>query len=111
MKRKWKRIKIRKRKNHLTNHQRNLEYLMIEIYKAKYNLSPEFMKEVFLKTKNCNLRGDNHLELSKVMTLKYCTENIIYRGYLLLSSIPREIKSSNTLAEFKEHIKLSNGNI
>ena len=40
--------KVEKMKEkHLTSPQRNLQLLMIEIYKAKKNLSPEFMKHIF----------------------------------------------------------------
>ena len=58
-----------------------------------------------------NLRNDNHLQLPTVMTTRYGTENIMYRGDLLWSFIPKERKSSSILHEFKEHIKLWNGNI
>jgi len=65
------------------------------------------MKDVlFENPNNYNLRSDNHLQLPKVMTKLYGTENILYRGYLLWSSLPKEIKSSSTLSGFKEHIKL-----
>ena len=33
--------------NAVSIHQRNLQYLMIEIYKTKKNLNPSFMSEVF----------------------------------------------------------------
>ena len=33
------------RENNLTSHQRNLQLLMIEIYKVKHSISPEFMKD------------------------------------------------------------------
>ena len=35
------------REENLSNHQRNLQLLLIEIYKAKHNISPEFMKDAF----------------------------------------------------------------
>ena len=33
--------------NSVTVHQRNLQLLMVEIYKTKYNLNPSFMKQIF----------------------------------------------------------------
>ena len=42
-------LEVEREKN-LSNHQRNLQLLMIEIYKAKHNISPEFMKDLFSKT-------------------------------------------------------------
>ena len=35
--------------NSVTVHQRNLQLLMVEIYKTKYNLNPSFMKQIFEK--------------------------------------------------------------
>ena len=57
-----------------------------------------------------NLRNENHLGLPKVNTTSYGIENIQYRGHHLWSSLPREIKDSNTLVEFKRKIKLWHGN-
>ena len=37
-----------KRDNSVTVHQRNLRLLMVEIYKTKENLNPEFMKDIFI---------------------------------------------------------------
>ena len=34
--------------NSVTVHQRNLQLLMVKIYKTKVNLNPEFMKDVFI---------------------------------------------------------------
>ena len=79
---------------------------MIEVYKAKHNISPEFMKDVFFENhNNYNLRSDNHLRLPKIVTTKYGTENVMYRGYILWSSLPKEIKNSSTLSEFKRRLK------
>ena len=37
-----------KREISVTVHQRNLRLLMVEIYKTKENLNPEFMKDIFI---------------------------------------------------------------
>ena len=61
----------------LTIHQRNLQLLMIEIFKTKNNLNPTFMKDVFTeKNSYYNLRNPTHLQLPKVRTTIYGTENI-----------------------------------
>ena len=47
-----------KKDNSVTIHQRNLQVLVTEIFKAKNDLSPEIMKEVFeLKEPCCSLRS------------------------------------------------------
>ena len=99
------------KEKHLTSHQQNLQLLMIAMYKAKKNLNPEFMKDIFLKNRsNCNLRHNNHLQLPKVMTARHSIENIMHISYVLWSSLPKESKSSSTLLEFKEPIILWKGN-
>ena len=94
-----------------TIHQHNLQLLMIEIFKTKNNLNPTFMKKILTERDiQYNLRNGNHLGLPKVNTTSYGIENIQYRGHHLWSSLPREIKDSNTLVEFKRKIKLWHGN-
>ena len=47
-----------KKDKSVTIHQRNLQVLVTEIFKAKNDLSPEIMKEVFeLKEPCCSLRS------------------------------------------------------
>ena len=44
----------------LASHQKHLEYLAIEVYKALSNLNPEFMWPFFKnKSITCNLRNGN----------------------------------------------------
>ena len=94
-----------------TFHQHNLQLLMIEIFKTKNNLNPTFMKNIFTERNiPYSLRSENHLRLPKVKTTTHGIENIQYRGCHLWSSLPREIKDSNTLAEFKRKIKSWEGN-
>ena len=99
------------KKKYGTIHQHNLQLLMIEIFKTKNNLNLTFMKKILIERDiQYNLRNGNHLGLPKVNTTSYGIENIQYRGHHLWSSLPREIKDSNTLVEFKRKIKLWHGN-
>ena len=81
------------KKKYGTIHQHNLQLLMTEIFKTKNNLNPTFMKNIFTER-----------------NLQYGIENMQYRGCHLWSSLPSEIKDSNTLAEFKRKIKSWKGN-
>ena len=95
----------------LTTHQHNLQLLMIEKYKTKNSLNPTFMRDVFAERNNQhNLRNENHLRLPVAKTTTYGIETIEYRGCLLWSTIPPEIKDSNSLSEFKRKIKKWDGN-
>ena len=91
-------------------HHHNLQLLMIEIFKTKNNLNPTFMKNIFTERNiQYSLRSENHLWLPIAKTTTYGTENIQYKGCHLWSSLPREIKDSNTFAEFKRKIKSWDG--
>ena len=80
------------------------------LYKTKNNLNPSFMRDVFTEKNNhYKLRTENHLQLPMAKTTTYGKENIRYRGCLLWSTLPKEIKDSNTLSEFKQKIKLWDG--
>ena len=90
----------------LTVHQRNLQLLMIEIFKTKSNLNPTFMKDIFVvKNSYYSLRNPNHFQLPNVRTTIYGIENIQFRGCSLWSSLPNSMKNSESLQEFKRRIK------
>ncbi len=90
----------------VTTHKRNLQLLMIEIFKTKNDLNPTFMKDIFAERDSYySLRNVNHLQLPKVRTTIYGTENIQYRGCLLWSSLPSFLKDCSTIQEFKRKIK------
>ena len=83
---------------------------MIEMFKTKNNLNPTFMKEIFAQKRSYySLRNESHLQLPKVRTTTYGTENIQYRGCLLWSSLPSFLKECSTIQEFKRKIKQWNG--
>ena len=93
-------------KRTLTTYQHNLQLLVIEIYRTKHRLNPTFMRDVFAKRNNQhNLRSENHLRLPVAKTTTYGLENVEYRGCLLWSTLPSEIKDSRSLSEFKRKIK------
>ena len=58
--------------NSVSIHQRNLQLLLIEIYKTVNNLNPSFMAEVFVtNVVPYNLRGSTNLVLPKARTNLY----------------------------------------
>ena len=73
---------------------------MIEIYKTKHSLNPTFMRDVFTeRNSQYNLRSENHLQLPVAKATICGLENIEYRGCLLWSALPKEIKDSKSLSE------------
>ena len=67
--------------NVVSIHQRNLQYLMTEIYKIKHSLNSSFMSETFV-TRNVHydLRTKNKLCIPEARTTSYGTETVRYLG-------------------------------
>ena len=90
----------------VTTHKRNLQLIMIEIFKTKNDLNPTFMESIFAERESFySLRNVNELQVPKVRTTIYGTESTQYRGYLLWSSLPIFLKECCTIQEFKRRIK------
>ena len=59
----------------VTIHQKNLQLLAIEIFKAKHNLSPVIMREVFkFEDHIYNTRSTNNLKRPKTKTVRYTVQ-------------------------------------
>ena len=90
----------------VTIHQRNLQRLAIEMYKAKNKLSPLPMQALFNEhTNTYNLRNGRHWVIPNVRTVSYGLESVSYRGPKIWEMLPKEIKEVNSLAAFKTRIK------
>ena len=94
--------------NSVTIHQKNLQKLATEMYKAKNNLSPLPMKNLFKEQENEHeLRNGRTWENPNVRTVCYGIESVRYRGPKIWESLPKDIKEAISLDEFK--IKIKNG--
>ena len=94
----------------VTIHTKNLQILMIEMFKTKENINPPFMKEIFRERNiTYNLRNNNEFMLPRAKTVTYGTETIKYRGQRLWLSLPQHIKNAQSVNEFKNKIKSWNG--
>ena len=90
----------------VTIHQRNLQKLAVEMYKAKHHISPIPMQELFTEQINSyDLRNKRCWQVPNVGTVYNGLESIRYRGPKLWESLPITIKESKSLAEFKTKIK------
>ena len=92
--------------NSVSVHQRNLQLLLIEIYKTVNNLNPSFMAEAsVINVVPYNLRGSTNLVLPKARTNLYGIDTVRFVGQKLWQSVPKEIKESQSLDIFKRNIK------
>ena len=79
--------------NAVSVHQRNLQYLMTEIYKTKSSLNPSFMKELFKpRDLQYNLRNKNTVHIPKVRTTSYGIETVQYSGQNLWQMLPPNVR-------------------
>ena len=94
----------------ITVHQRNLQYLMTEMYKTKNGLNPALMREIFCEhARQYNLRNSNDFSLPRIKTVTYSSETIRFRGPQVRATVPQFIKNSASLTEFKNKIKSWSG--
>ena len=91
-------------------HIRNLQLLMTEIYKTKWELNTRFMKEIFVeKHSPYGFRGCHNLLLPQARTTCYGLETISFLGCRLWLALPNDIKQSDTLSSLKRKIKIWKG--
>ena len=88
-------------------HQRNLQMLGTEIYKARNDLGPEIMKDIFHSVqKPCNLRNDSTLQRRRNRTMYFGTESISFLAPKIWEIVPCEIKNAKSRDIFFKKKKL-----
>ena len=87
-------------------HQRNLQTLATEIYKAKNKISLEVVNSLFEFTnKNCNLRNASILKRNRYFTVHYGSESLVSLAPKIWELVPDSIREVKTLSIFKNKIK------
>ena len=90
----------------VTIHERNLQKLAVEMYKAKHELSPPPVRELFKKRDEVHdLRNGGCWEVPRVQKVNYGIETLRYRGIKTWDLVPNEIKVSKSLNIFKTKIR------
>ena len=98
------------RDNTKTIHTKNLQKLMIEVYKSLNHLNPEYMWELFVKKDvQYNLRTKELCKLPSVSSQRYGLNSLSFRGSLLWNTIDDEIKLSPSLEVFKKKVRSWSG--
>ena len=87
--------------------QRHLRFLMTERYKSISKLNPEFMWPYFMhKDMPYTLRKWPILSLAKTHLFYYGTNAIHFCGSVIWYNLSADVKSSNSLFEFKNKLKI-----
>ena len=95
-----------RRSGELTIHCKNLQKLMLEIYKSINAACPSFMSEFFIpKDIQYDLRTNNLLQLPKNNTVAYGNNSLSFRGSILWNTLPDTIKAAQNTKQFKNMIK------
>ena len=89
------------RSNHVSIHQRHLRFLVTEIFKSISQINPEF-KWLFFKQKK---EKGPILNVPRTQSIYYGSNTVHFRGSLVWNNLPAEIKSSNSVFEFKTKVK------
>ena len=87
-------------------HVKNLQNLMIEIFKCLSHENPSFMWDIFeRKALTYILRSSSLLQLQKAKTTIYSTSSLAFRDSILWNSLPGTIKDSPSVDKFRILIK------
>ena len=90
----------------LTIHHKNIQKLMIEVYKIKNDIAPPILKDFFQFRENTyNLRNFQFIKNDNIRTVRYGQETIAYRAPQLWSLLPDRLKLSHNLISFVSNIK------
>ena len=88
-------------------HHRNIKCLALELYKAKHDISPLVMKNLFVpknSTKD-NLRSQSNFSIPSVKTVHCGHDSLKYFGPIVWNMIPNHIRELETFDKFKKEIK------
>ena len=98
--------KLLKRNDTVAIHIKNLQNLMLEIYKSMNHLNPSYIWHLHeRKETQYDLRTKHLCKLPITNTIKFGMESLSFRGSLLWNSLNDEIKELPTVASFKTKIK------
>ena len=92
--------------NDITIHHRNIQTLMIELFKIKYDLAPPIMDSLLnRRTIHYNFRNLQEFQSERKRTVFYGLETISYRAPQLWTILPEEFKQRNTISLFKSDVR------
>ena len=90
-----------------TIYKKNLQNLMVEVYKSFHHLNPEYMWEFFVKKDvPYNLRTKKLCKLSSVSSQCYGLNSLSFRGSLLWNTLNNDLKLTSSLAKLKKNTYL-----
>ena len=99
-------VELLHRNEEVTIHDKNLQKLMLEVYRCMTSANPSFLWEIFnKKVLPYSLRTNNLLQLPNTRTKKYGNESLSLRGSIIWNKLPDQYKAGKTDNEFKMKIR------
>ena len=87
-------------------HTKNMQLLMLEVYKSRNKLNTEFKWDLFrVKESPYSLRAGEVLIIPPIQSTKYGINSLIFKGSMLWNTVPNNIKQSKSIICFKKNIK------
>ena len=85
-------------------HHRNIQAMAIEMYKAKNNIGPSILNNIFPLNNNIRtgLRSTSDFSRPRINTVHFGKDSLHYFGSVIWDIIPLEIKNSISLINFKK---------
>ena len=96
-----------KRDEGFTVHERNIQILLTEMFKAKNKMEPHLLQGIFEAStyQGPTLRTSKYFSRPHVNTVRYGEKSLQNLGVRLWDQLPRETQELNNLSKFKAFIK------
>ena len=92
--------------NDICNHHRNIQTLLIEIFKIKKGFAPLIMGSILKGGNNTyNVRNFQEFETERKRTVYFGLETISYRSPQLWSLLPEHMRQLNSIDQFKRSVR------
>ena len=100
-------IDLLKKDNAFSNHEKNIQILLTEMFKAKNNIEPSLLKKIFEKSdyQGPNLRTSKYFKKPHINSKKYGQRSLQHLGTNIWTQLPNDIQNLSSLIEFKLFIK------
>ena len=95
-----------KRDGAVTIHERNIQILATEMFKAYNGISPRILKDVFPLKESSIYCSKFPFKTRNVRTVAYGTETLGFLGPKIWAIVPEELKNAKSLRDFKNKIKV-----
>ena len=99
--------KLLLRDGSFTVHERNIQSLAIEMFKAKMKIGPSLLEDIFTLTEynGPSLRSKSEFNRPNINTVHFGEDSLKYLGPLIWDLIPNGIKSIGNLEQFKSEVR------